>query len=130
MTYYSILTMEERYTSERSVDFQRTAERYILKDKIFIQTNFYVLFLNIRIGGKYSTRASSDERDVYCCMYKLLESRGDAVGITTGYGLDDQLVEVRGPVGKIPFSSLRRPDRLGGPRSLLSNGYRDLFPRG
>jgi hypothetical protein len=49
------------------------------------------------------------------------------VSITMGYGLD-------GP-GSIPgsvrfLSSPQRPDRLWGPPSLLSNGYRQLLPRG
>jgi hypothetical protein len=39
-------------------------------------------------------------------------------------------VGVRVPVGSRIFSSPRRPDRLSGPPSLLSNGYRWLFPRG
>jgi hypothetical protein len=51
-------------------------------------------------------------------------------GIATGYGLDDQGVGVRVPVGARIFSSLCRPDRLWGPPSLLSNGHRGLFPRG
>jgi hypothetical protein len=57
-------------------------------------------------------------------------SRGSAVGITTGYELDDRGVRVRVPVGSRIFSSPRRPDRLWGPPSLLYNGYRRIFLRG
>jgi hypothetical protein len=58
----------------------------------------------------------------------IRRSRGSSVSIVTDYGLDDR--------GSIPdrgrgflFQSLR-PDRLWGPPSLLSNGYRGPFPRG
>jgi hypothetical protein len=50
---------------------------------------------------------------------------GDSVvGIATGYGLDDRGIGVRVPVGSRIFSFPQRPDRLWGPPSLLSNGYR------
>jgi hypothetical protein len=58
------------------------------------------------------------------------KSRDSAVGIATGYGLDDREVGVRVPVGSRIFSSPHRPHRLWGPLNLLSNGYRGLFFRG
>jgi hypothetical protein len=51
-------------------------------------------------------------------------SRNSTVSIAIGYGLDDRGVGVQFPVGSRIFSSPRRPDRLWGPPSLLSNGYR------
>jgi hypothetical protein len=59
----------------------------------------------------------------------LIRSRDSAVGIATGYGLDDQRVGVRVPVGSRIVSSPRRPDRLWGPPNL-SNGYRGSVPGG
>jgi hypothetical protein len=55
-------------------------------------------------------------------------SRDSVVGIATGYELNYRGVRVRVPVGSRIFSSTRRPDRPRGPSSLLSNGYRGLFP--
>jgi hypothetical protein len=52
-------------------------------------------------------------------------SRDSAVGIATGYGLDDRGVGVRVPVGSRIFSS-RRPDRLWGPTNLLYSGVKRL----
>jgi hypothetical protein len=76
----------------------------------------------------------SEKRDIETCLgvgctRANLEhyhdmSRDSAVGIATGYGLDDRGVGVRVPVGSRIFSSPRRPDRIWGPPSLLSNRYR------
>jgi hypothetical protein len=58
-----------------------------------------------------------------------MESRGSAVGIATGYGLNERGVEVGFLVGSKKFSP-HLPDRLWGPPNLLSNPYRAHFPRG
>jgi hypothetical protein len=56
-------------------------------------------------------------------------SRDGSLGI--GTELQAYTVGLRFPVGAIHFavSSPRRQDRLCGSPSLLSNGYRGLFPR-
>jgi hypothetical protein len=71
-------------------------------------------------------------RFVYPLLFKTLYSSSwdGTVLIATGYGLDDRGVGVRVPVGSRIFSSPRRSDRLWGPPSLLSNGYRGTFPAG
>jgi hypothetical protein len=56
------------------------------------------------------------------------ESRDSAVGIATGYGLDDPEVGVRIPMEKKIFTSVCRSD--WGPPTLISNGYRVFFARG
>jgi hypothetical protein len=50
-------------------------------------------------------------------------SRDSAVDIATGCGLDDRGFGVRVPAALRIVSSFRHPDRLWGPRSLLTNGY-------
>jgi hypothetical protein len=63
------------------------------------------------------------------CKWKS-RSRASVVYIATGYGPDDRGVGVRVPVGSRIFSSPRRPGQFWCSLSLLSNGYRGLFPRG
>jgi hypothetical protein len=57
-------------------------------------------------------------------------SRDRAVGISTGYGLNNRGVEVRVPIGSSIFSSPRRPDRLCCPPSLYPMDTGDSFPGG
>jgi hypothetical protein len=59
-----------------------------------------------------------------------IKYRGSVVGIATGYGLVDQRIGVRIPIGSRIFISPYRPNRLWGPPNLLSDGYRGaLSPR-
>jgi hypothetical protein len=60
----------------------------------------------------------------------VYKSRHTSVGIAIGYMLDDGGVRVRVPVATRIITSPRRLDRLWGPLSLLSSGYRGFFPRG
>jgi hypothetical protein len=63
-------------------------------------------------------------------LFHEARSRESSVGIVTGYGLEDRRVGVRVPVRAGIFFFPRRPDRLWGPPSLLSNSYQGGFPRG
>jgi hypothetical protein len=70
------------------------------------------------------------------CLFNIFvdtsisRSRVNVIGITIGYGLDYRGFGVQVPVGSRIFSSPRLPDRLWDPPSLLSNGYREVFPGG
>jgi hypothetical protein len=65
----------------------------------------------------------------YYFFYFLLWSQNSVVGIATDYVLHAWGVEVWVPVGARTFSSPGLPDRFCGPAILLSNVYRELFPR-
>jgi hypothetical protein len=56
--------------------------------------------------------------------------RDSAVGMATGYRLDGRGFGFRALVGSRIFSSPRRPDRLWGPPSLLSNGVPGALSQG
>jgi hypothetical protein len=64
----------------------------------------------------------------YIYIY-ISHNRVTAVGIATGYGLDDNGVGIWVPVEVRIFTS-PRPDWLWGPASLLFNGYGGPFPAG
>jgi hypothetical protein len=69
--------------------------------------------------------------EVYLLEYtQFIESRNEAVGIVTDYGLDNQGIGVQVPVGARIFTSPCHPNQLFGPPSLLSNGYQGLFAWG
>jgi hypothetical protein len=71
----------------------------------------------------YQNVAASNGRRRY-----LKSAFHSAVGIATGYGMDDREVGVRVPVGSRILTSPCRPDRLWGPPNLLYNGYGGSFP--
>jgi hypothetical protein len=96
-------------SSETSIVFQRLMRRYI-PDEIFK----LVVFLPFMCSDL-----------LYIIKVTLMD-----LNTATGYKLDDLGVGVRVPVGARIFSSPRRPDRLWGPPSLLSNGYWGRFPQG
>jgi hypothetical protein len=56
--------------------------------------------------------------DIFTRYSGFYGSRDSAVGIATGYRLDDRGVGVRVPVGATLFPSPRRPYRLRGPPNL------------
>jgi hypothetical protein len=65
-----------------------------------------------------------DKGAYFSQIHRYKESLDSSVGIATGYGLDDEGVGVRVPMGARIFTSPYRPDRLSCPPCLLSKAYR------
>jgi hypothetical protein len=75
------------------------------------------------------TFGSNNKSSELLLLLLLFKSWDSAVGIVTGYWLDDRVVGVRVPVRSRIYTFPCRPDGHWGPSNLLSNGHRGLFPR-
>jgi hypothetical protein len=121
---------------EKSLDFYRTAWRFIQKS-LFFSISCMKRFLfsknwcSVWVSCKVGLILEQCESTLFSPFHFLLCTRNNsAVGIATGYGLDDRGVWVRVPVGSRIFSFPSLPDRLWVPPNLRSNGYWGLFPHG
>jgi hypothetical protein len=131
---HSRLTSGTDFTSSFPIDSINSA---------FKRSDITVFLRNVLTHAKIEKHLSHSERSLvvlqcfqqFRCFTKyyfhiiisytlLTGSRVSAVGIATGYGLDDRGVGVRVPVGSRIFTSPCRPDRLWSSPNLLSNGYR------
>jgi hypothetical protein len=92
---------------------------------------FVNLFINkwSSVGQWWITSSVFGRYLIYFVASTMCEP-GSVFGIVSGYGLGNQEVRIRVPVGSRIFSSPHCPDRLWGVPRLLSNGYQGLFPRG
>jgi hypothetical protein len=130
------------------LDWTQNTKRAILHEHFFRvphNNRKHVMFLE-KCNWKscYSRQRKFAQGNMHHCIYIKLApwtqnnvtSQTDSyfallpLEVRTGYGLSDRGVGVRVPVRARFFSSLPHSDRFWGPASLLSNGYRGLFPRG
>jgi hypothetical protein len=88
-----------------------------------------VIKISLENDVRVSARVSTPSTNKFSTSRWIFGSRDSAVGIAIGCGLEDREVGVRVPVRLRIFSSPRRPERLWGPPSLISLGYRRLFSR-
>jgi hypothetical protein len=85
---------------------------------------------NVGVAPTYSSKCLCHPSSWKVCpsaQNNRFWTSNSAVGMSTGYGLDCREVAVPVPVG-VKFFSQRRPDRICGPPSLLSNRYQGIFP--
>jgi hypothetical protein len=87
-------------------------------------------FIQLNSVCFFTSHLSNNRFKFFFSYVPMTRRRGGVVGIANDYGLDNRGVGVRVPLGSRIFSSPYRPDRFWGPPSLLSNGYRGIFPRG
>jgi hypothetical protein len=90
-----------------------------------------VVVCGVSVINKSSCLVNVNDDFSLCAAFLLLIylwSRGSSVSIVSDYGLDDR-GSIPDRARGFPLQTLR-PDRLWGPPSLLSNGYRGSFPRG
>jgi hypothetical protein len=94
----------------------------------------YFIFVSLNIYHiKNILNKSTNSDDIYFILQIVLyvfRSPDSAFGKPSGYGLDDRGVGVRVPMGEMLFTTQCCPNRLWDPPSLLSHGYRVLFPWG
>jgi hypothetical protein len=100
----------------------------ILFSPTFLSVSTHCCLTEYRIGMAAPTTPPASSADFIRTTTGI--DRDSAVGIATGYQLNDRGVRVRFPVGSRIFSSPSRPDLFWGPSNLLSNGYWGLFTRG
>jgi hypothetical protein len=91
-------------------------------------TRFY--FQTNSRNRRHYIRYLVEQTEIFLRTVAYSRSRDSAVGIVTGYGMDDRRVRVRVLVRSRIFSSSRRPDLLRGPHNLISNGYRGALSPG
>jgi hypothetical protein len=122
------------YTNMPSFEFQQTAQHCIREDRTLhnhrSETHKATSSSETFADLQRTTRLCNNYVLKYLDEFYASRSRDNAVGIATGYGLDGRGVGVRVPVGGRFLSPPQRPDQLWSPPSLLSSGYRRLFPRG
>jgi hypothetical protein len=109
-------------------DLRNNPIKFLVSDCTNTLIRIYFHFMDLTQQLRYHRKLQCT-MTIYLLSMNYQQSRDSSVGIwSTGWTI--------GVLGSIPaggwefFSSARRPERLWGPLSLLSNGYQGLFPWG